>query len=202
MRTKLLLFAISLMLPLLVSAQQKETFKLDKSNLLIKGTSSLHDWEMQAKDVTCFTSTEFLNQELKSFESINFVCKSNSLKSEHSMMDDKAYDALKTKKHPNIVFKLDASSIKSNAGDKFNGVLKGTLTLSGVSKKIEVPVTGTVDNNNQFEANGSLSLNMSDYNIDAPTAMFGTITTGDKITIEYDFIFTKTSSQVLTENKN
>ncbi|MFC0875735.1 YceI family protein [Saccharicrinis sp. FJH2] len=200
MRTKHFLIGLSLMLPLIVSAQQKETFKLDKSNLLIKGTSSLHDWEMEAKDVTCFTATEFENNELKAFESINFVCKSNSLKSDHSMMDDKAHDALKAKKHPNIMFKLDASSIKNNSSDKFDGTLNGTLSLSGVSKKINVPVSGIMNSNNQFEAKGSLKLKMSDYNIDAPTAMFGTITTGDVITIEYDFIFTKTESQVLSEN--
>ncbi|MFB6317800.1 YceI family protein [Saccharicrinis sp. FJH54] len=200
MRTKLFLSALCFVLPLMVSAQQKETFKLDKSNLLVKGTSSLHDWEMEAKDVSCYTATEFENNELKTFESISFVCKSNSLKSEHSMMDDKAYDALKVKKHPEIIFKLDASSIKNNTDRDFDGLLKGTLTLSGVSKKIEVPVTGTLSSSNQFEAKGSLSLKMSDYDIDPPTAMFGTITTGDKITVEYDFIFTKTSSPVLSEN--
>lgn len=201
MKTQILLLIAIILLPQFSNAQEKELFTLNKSSLIVYGTSSLHDWDMKAQDVSCSTATEFQNNSLKSIESINFKCKSNSLLSEHSLMDSKAHDALKAKKFPEIIFKLDASEIVNSSTTDFNGFLMGTLTLAGVAKKIKVPVNGLLSSTNTFNAKGELSFRMSDFKIDPPTAMFGTITTGDEIKIVYDFVFTKEESQAITENK-
>lgn len=189
------------MLSPLIVAQQSVNFKLDESRLTVSGTSSLHDWEMVATDIFCSTLVSVDKNNVQNIESVIFKCKSTSLKSEHKLMDSKAYDAMNAKKHPEIIFNLSKSEIRQLNEANFKGYLKGSLNISGVSKLIMIPVTGKLDDKNELEAKGSIKLKMSDFKIEPPTAMFGTITTGNDISIVYDFKFSPTQSMALINLK-
>ncbi|MEP1791697.1 YceI family protein, partial [Reichenbachiella sp.] len=66
---------------------------------------------------------------------------------------------------------------------------KGELLIAGKSN--EIPVRLTINNTSKLSVSGSIKIKMTDYGITPPTAVFGTIKTGDDITIQFDFTLIK-----------
>jgi polyisoprenoid-binding protein YceI len=158
------------------------------STVQVHGTSTLHDW---TSDVTEFTGTFRRNggDGVESIESLEFVIKSESIKSGKSGMDRRTYSALDVKKHPTISYNLDNITKVGTNGDGWN-VLEsvGDLEIAGTQKPVTFKVEGKENADGTVEFRGSTSLLMSDFGIDPPTAMLGTVRAGDKITIEFHVI--------------
>jgi len=58
-------------------------------------------------------------------------------------------------------------------------------------KEVTFPVTATKVNENSFRFEGSYSLNMKEYDVDPPSAMLGTIRTGEEVEIVFDLLVNK-----------
>ncbi|MEQ9467447.1 MAG: YceI family protein [Ekhidna sp.] len=153
----------------------------DKSTMVITGTSSLHDWEMTVNefDVTA-TITDTQVQNLK------VTIKSKSMESGKSIMDDKAYDAVEADDYPEILFTAKSLQI---SGGKITG--KGNLTIAGESREIDLTAQILKNGSSEMQIQGSVPLKMTDFDIEPPTAMFGTLKTGDEVVINYDITITK-----------
>ena len=169
MKLRLLTPIFLILINFQLAAQESET-------IMIKGTSSLHDWE---SDVTEFVLTADLNLDRQQ-GTVNLVIPVTSIKSGKSIMDDKTYDALKFDKNPEIIF--NGNDITLN-GDKIS--VAGNLTIAGKTNPATIEGTFKKTANN-LNVTGIYSLKMTDFDIDPPTAMFGTLTTGDDITIEFN----------------
>jgi polyisoprenoid-binding protein YceI len=108
------------------------------------------------------------------------VLAAESLKSGKGAMDKNAYNSLKTDKHKQITFQVTSTKITGR-----NIICNGNLTIAGVTKAIEV--SAVYDNRNGgFGFKGSKKFKMSEYGVEPPTFMFGSIKTGDEITISFD----------------
>ena len=59
--------------------------------------------------------------------------------------------------------------------------------LVGKKKPMDFTAT-TKDVDGSVQVTGSVSMKMSEFGIEPPTAMFGTLTTGDEVTIEFNFL--------------
>lgn len=150
-----------------------------ESYVSISGTSTLHEWTMTSKDARYQAILELSeNGKLKSISSLTMTLKSESLKSGHAAMDKNAYSTLATTTYKNIVFELTSAQV---AGDKI--VCEGNLTVAGVTKKIDVTGEVRVLPDKTLLLSGSKKLKMTDFNVEPPTFMFGTVTTGDEITV-------------------
>jgi polyisoprenoid-binding protein YceI len=150
----------------------------------IKGTSSLHDWEEVANDYTCTISTAQQESSFK-FETLTFNVKAKSIKSDKDLMDKKTYEALKADKFPEITFKMTSPVELDLNQDTFKGTITGNLTMAGVTKTISVPVNGKKKTDNSFQISGSKKIKMTDYKMEPPTALMGSIKTGDEVTINF-----------------
>src|SRR5579871_5980046 len=101
------------------------------ADIKVLGTSNLHDWSMEDKDVACtakFTYGEgkpFMPDGLNGFA---FTFPVHNLKSGKSGMDSKAYDAMKAKSGGDIVFMASSSTVTPGSGAQFSVKSKGTLT--------------------------------------------------------------------------
>jgi len=191
MKKKISKFFLSLSIALLalgaVSGQSITLIK-GESSVTVSGTSSLHDWHEKAGDFTATVRLQPNEGTSSVIEQVTFVCKSASLTSENSIMTDKTHAALQTKKYPEIIF-LSKEPISITATDgEFSGVVKGELNLNGVRKNLSFPVKGTLKGD-RLSVSGSQALKMSDYNIKSPTAMLGTLKTGDEVTVHFDLKF-------------
>ncbi|MEQ8807891.1 MAG: YceI family protein, partial [Imperialibacter sp.] len=65
---------------------------------------------------------------------------------------------------------------------------KGNLTIAGKTNAVTLPVAGKRDANGKYSFEGSYKLNMKDYDMEPPTAMFGQIVTGEEVEISVNLI--------------
>lgn len=146
--------------------------KISSNNVrtVVSGTSTLHNWEM-----TSATGTFSGMVSGNSIQDVQYVMNVKTLKSGKGAMDSNAYKALKADKHPNITF--TASSV--NIG---KGTMTGKLTVTDVTKTINVPVNIT-KNGNSYTVWGTLTIKMTDYGVTPPSFMMNTVKTGNEITI-------------------
>ncbi|CAN0047466.1 unnamed protein product [Chrysoparadoxa australica] len=150
----------------------------EKSQVVILGTSSLHDWESTVESFSIKGSIEAAQ-----ITDLQASFKVESIKSGKSIMDSKAQDALNAEKYPNIVFKAPVLKITNG---KVTG--QGTLSIAGKSKPIQFVATSQQVSSGDMLVKGSTKIKMTDYDIEPPTAMFGTLTTGDEVTVNYEIL--------------
>ena len=157
-----------------------QTFNLIKaeSKMSVQGTSTLHDWESEVKDI----SLKLTNNN-RTIDNVELKLNVRSIKSGKSGMDDNTYKAMKADKFPHIT--LTASGMTYN-GTTITGT--GKLTIAGVSKTIPLTVKVEEWNAGSYHLIGTISMKMSDHGITPPTAMLGAIKTGDDIKIVFDLI--------------
>ena len=176
---------------LFVSKTHAQEFNLDNeaSQLIVYGTSNLHDWDVKAEKQS---GKIVLDQTDKlKISALKVVVIAESLKSGKGGMDKNTYKALNTDKHRTISFELkDVKSISESGNGSYNISSFGDLTISGVTKRIALDFTLELSSN-QAILKGKTSLKMTNYGVTPPKALLGTITTGDEITIEFNSILKK-----------
>jgi len=186
MKTKvqILMVVVNLLISSTLAAQISFRNIPSQSKVTVKGTSSLHDWEMTSSDMNVEMEMDQNGNELI-ISGLSFRGDATGLKSGHDLMNNKAYEALKSKQHPEIIFRQSGVKIESFQGNDFKGKVLGKLEIAGVTQNVEIPFSGTVKSDQQVSVSGSVKLRMSNYAMKAPTAMMGTIKTGDEVTLEY-----------------
>lgn len=172
-----------------------ETYELSYpgNEILISGTSNLHNWTMSVVESNCVAEFDIEGMQLRGIERIEFSCRTSDIESNNNLMDRKTYDAIKADKHPAIRFTLLANETLETEGNNFNGTLRGNLSVAGLTREITVPFSGIINNNNTILVKGSVDLKMTDFNIDPPTALLGTLKTGDLVTVSFSLNLSSTS---------
>lgn len=183
----------------MVDARAQEIYKLqsDNSKLIIEGTSSIHDWEMKADDFKAETWLKMDDNSISEISKVEFSTPVSGLKSGKNIMDNKAHDALKEKKFPEIKFALNKNNNVNISASKVS--LTGLLTMAGKSKEVKLTADLNVENQQKFLVSGSVPIKMSDFGIDPPTAMMGAMKTGDEVVVKFSLEFQK-SDQELSEH--
>lgn len=160
------------LVPAMVSAQSS-SYSLDESStMVIKGTSSIHDWEatVEQMNVNMQLAPGQLEQETLSspVESFSITVPVESIESGKGGMNRKIYGALKEDDHPQIMFELQSTELNGAdaTSESFTLQATGTLTVAGNSKEVTFPVNATRVDANSFRFEGSYSLNMKDYDVD------------------------------------
>lgn len=165
----------------------QETFALEeKPSLKISGTSSLHDWEMTSELATGKMEAQQTTAKLVKITGLTVSMPSESLKSGKKAMDKNTYKALKTDQNKNIKFDLKKAEKTSDGNWSFTG----SFTIAGVTKQVAIKVVETASAS-QFIFDGSYSFKLTDYKITPPTAVMGTIKTGDEVKISFKIKFKK-----------
>lgn len=165
----------------LIQAQKKYEFK--HHTILIKGTSNIHDWEMDVEDVNGFIEIKTENNEI-SISNISLIIPVKSMKSGKGKMDNNTYEALKEKKNPNITFSFfKTTSIQAIDASTYKAIVKGSLNIAGKTQDISIPL---VINTTKKQLTTNYTLKMTDYGVEPPKAVFGTIKTGDAVQLNFD----------------
>ena len=160
------------------------------SKFIVKGTSTLHDWEMVTESgmsghIEC---NEGQTNDL-CITAIKLSVDVKTLKSGKNLMDKKCYDALKEDKFPQIKYNFEkVSSLEKQSDGTFQTVLVGDVTIAGVTKKTTVNAKVQF-NGTSLKITGSKDMKMSDFNVKPPKALMGTIKTGNEITVEFNLNF-------------
>ncbi len=161
------------------------------ADIKVLGTSNLHNWSMEDKDVSCtakFTYTTAKSTMPTALETLTLSFPVHNLKSGKSGMDSKAYSALKAKDGGNIVFSSTSSTVTPAAAGQFNVKSNGNLTIAGVTKPVIMDAACQVTKDGTVNCTGTEKLKMSDYQIKPPTYMMGALKTGDGLTINFTLV--------------
>lgn len=186
MKTKRMSSYLNMILLLLIATgiQAQETFNLEpKATLAISGTSTLHDWEMISSTSTGKLVAVEKSGKLDKITSLVIDMPAESIKSGKKGMDKNAYKVLKTTEYKSVKFELKQATKTSTGWN-----LIGNFIIAGVAKEVTLPVKET-SAGGKFTLTGSYSFNLTDYKIDPPTAMMGTIKTGNAVKISFTVSF-------------
>lgn len=166
---------------LIIRAQSTYTVA-EGSRAWVEGTSTLKNWKAE---VQTFDGTLTLDEN-GAITKVMFSFDVKSMEGGRGPdMNAKIYKALKSDEFPAITFE----GIGATPDDVSLGVT-GTLSLAG--KKLETSVSGTVDLE-AMHISGQKELKLSDFEIEPPSAMFGTIVCHDELILMFDLNLTKQS---------
>ncbi len=170
-----------------VAQTSLETKKIDilpDSHLSIKGTTNINDFECE------FNTLRFKNETFKVYytengdilhfknsvlplENVNFDCGNRKINKDF-------HELLKSEEHPEILLKLK----KIDMSGEGNSIVTIGFTIAGVNKDYKFPVEITRDQ--QLCFNGKLNLNIKDFNLEAPSKIFGLIVLDEEIEINFN----------------
>ncbi|WP_281226751.1 YceI family protein [Flavobacterium aquiphilum] len=169
----------------ILSANAQKNYTLDaKTNFTVSGTSTLHDWSMKSESKSGTANLTVTGAKLTAITSIDITLPAETIKSEKTKMDKIAYETLKTDKNKNIKYVLKSA-------EKVNETtwnLTGTYTIAGVSKDFKTQVKTSVSNG-IVNMQGSNKITFKEFGMKSPTAMLGTIKTGEDLTIKFNINF-------------
>ncbi len=170
------------------------TYKINESkdmDMKLLGTSTLHNWTMDAKTFSGDADFNFKAGQLISVKALTFSLVVANLKGSEGGLNKNAYKALKTNEYKDIDYKLLSATISPVKDNKFLIKAHGNLTIAGVTKEIDMDVVCVVNADKTITCTGSEKLNMTDYAVKPPTFMLGAMKTGDAITLDFTLVYKK-----------
>ena len=174
--------------PIGSSAQAKAELIVPESKVFVRGTSSMHDWEVAFEKYEVEFFFRHSENGKISISNVKAVFAGASVTSNNTIMTGKTRDALMVREHPEIVFISDGAENVVRNGGEISGTLNGKLSLRGVSKLIDITFSGNI-NGDRILLSGSEEVIMTDFGIKPPTALLGTLKTGEKVTVELRLSF-------------
>jgi hypothetical protein len=99
------------------------------------------------------------------------------------------YDAMQASEHPAIHYEIVKTSIVALPdSSRSHYVIEaiGDLTIAGATRTVRLRLQGRRLENGQMHARGTLPIQMTDFNVEPPTAMLGLIRVRDEITVHFD----------------
>ncbi len=166
----------------------------------VSGTSTLHDWTVASRTIegSLTVSDAFLVDptlasapDLKAegpVPGLTVVIPATSLKSDSPKMDKVMHEALAAAAHPQIRFALTGASLASGA-DPASGAfrldVRGQLTVAGQTREVAFPVDVQRRPSGQLVVTGEVPLKMTTFGIKPPTALLGTVRSGDDIRVTF-----------------
>jgi len=183
-KIKLLALFISF-LGLTTAATAQKNYALDaKCTFTVLGTSTLHDWEMKSSTASGSAVIKVENSKITDIDAISITLLAESVKSEKTSMDKVAYKTLKTDTQKNIKYVLKAAE-KVN---ETTWTLTGIYTIAGVAKELKTTAKATYSNG-LINIQGTNKITFTQFGMKSPTAMLGTIKTGEDLTLNFNINF-------------
>ena len=176
----------------LSSATAQVKYRSQDLTVKVTGTSSLHDWEIESnKGKVEAVLVLGPNYKITGVSGLKFTVQSESLKSGHSSMDNNTYKALKTGQHESITFVLSSSTITQIDANTYLLKCVGNMTIAGTTRETDLVAQCKLSADGTFTCSGSKNIKMTDFNIKPPTAIMGTVKTGNDISIAYNLKIVK-----------
>ncbi|RYF89724.1 MAG: YceI family protein [Chitinophagaceae bacterium] len=190
---KKIAFLLSLILIVNVISYAQANYHAKTADVKLSGTSNIHDWDMVATAASSDAAIVVNGSgQVTAITSLNFVLPAVNLKSKHTQMDKNTYKALNTSKYPNISFSFTSGTVTPTGNNTYQINAVGRMSIAGTVKQTDLQATGKYNPaDKSFTVTGVKKMKMTDYKVDPPKALMGTIKTGDAISIAYTVKFTK-----------
>jgi len=165
-------------------AAARYTFTPD-SRVWVEGTSNVHDWDCAAGTLTATLDGTATDNALTAISALTVTVPVAGLDCDNGTMNGKLRDALGTAP---IRFTLANARVGSPNGTRFLVEADGRLTIHGQTRAQTVRATGTALGNDRYRFTGEVPVTMSQFGVDPPRALMGTLRTGDRVTVKFNVI--------------
>ena len=160
---------------LFYSAAFAQTAQISSSKITYYGSHFMHDWI----GVSSSVSSKIIYNKPSNTGSVSVSIRLDSFDSKLSSRDSNMLFYTEAIDYPVILFNSNKINIKADSI-----FIKGDLTFHGITRQVETVATMFTSENPEIA--GSLSINLSDYNVERPALLFVKIS--DEIRIDYSFI--------------
>jgi len=157
------------------------------SNISIYGTSNVHDWSEHCESQVGSITANMEEGKLSSIDNLNFTVNVKQIKSGKSTMDNYTYEALLEEDFPTITFSASDVSL-SQSGSTYNVKANGKMKIAGQTKAESVEATCTYDGTT-LKCSGKKQIDMTSYGVEPPNVMFGAMTVGKDVEVQYEIQF-------------
>ncbi|MCU0335834.1 MAG: YceI family protein [Chitinophagaceae bacterium] len=177
---------VALVLAVVTTAFTQTAYRSVSINIVIAGTSTLHDWEMKSSSgsVQASFATDAAGKPT-ALAGLTFSMTATSLKSGKESMDNNAYKALSTKTADLIRFSATSGTVTPAGGTNYTVRCNGVMTIAGRAMNTDLTATITVGADGSYSVSGVKAIKMTQYGVKPPTFMMGAIKTGDDLTINF-----------------
>jgi polyisoprenoid-binding protein YceI len=163
-------------------AMERLTFQ-SGSRVTVSGTSTVHDWECSATQVTGSLDGATTEAALTGITALTVTIPVNALDCRNGTMNGKLREALGASA---LRFTLGTARVGTVNGGRFGVDTNGQLTIHGTTRAQRIQAQGQPLANGRFRFTGSFPVTMSQFGVAPPTAMMGTLRTGDRVTVSFD----------------
>lgn len=177
------------------------TIQSTPNEMNVEGGSTLHDWSCPIESVS--GSLEIDPAETEDGAPISGVSGAqvqvpvDAIQCDKDTMNEKLREALQMNSYPEVYFSLEDAQVTAlpDSGAAWFAVdATGELILAGERRQIELPVQGKRLDDGTLRLTGSHTIRLSDYDIDRPSAMLGTVKTSKEVTVNFDVTATPDSN--------
>jgi polyisoprenoid-binding protein YceI len=172
------------------------TIEPTSTEMYVEGGSTIHDWSCPVKGLsgslrvdTAQTVNASPASPLSGVLSTQVSVPVNSIQCDKETMNEKLREALQMNAYPEVYFSLEdaqVSPLPDSGAHWFAVDATGELILAGERRQIDLPVQGRRHDDGTLRLTGSHTIRLSDYDIDRPSALMGTITVSKEVTVHFD----------------
>ena len=172
----------------------------EQTKVFLEGTSNVRDWDATSTKIdgvvefesngtwseAAFDPDSLVENGLRATVRIP----ADSLISDSRRLTSNMHDYLEVKAHRYIEFELKSVALNGRVDPdarSFTTDAEGLLTVTGNQREIAFPVEWAREGN-LLILSGKAELKMSDFGIDPPTMMFGTLRAADEVTVEFQWV--------------
>lgn len=160
------------------------------SRLWFEGTSTVRDWNCQAAQIDALIDAEAGapaavlggRKAVRTVQLTIPVAKLNC--NDNRTMNGHMWKALESERFAAIQFALASYELVQSPT---RGTLTGTLTLHGVARPVTIPVEFAAAEG-ALKVTGSYALNMTEWGVEPPKLMFGTMKVGETVTVRFELL--------------
>ncbi len=162
-----------------------------ESKLWFDGKSTVRDWSCKATQIDAVIDAEAgaaanVLKAQKAVRTVTLTFPTAKLDCDNGTMNGHMMRALNGTTQPNIVFTLTGYDLA--AGAPVKGTLAGTLLINGVSKPVSIPVAYAAAAGGALRVTGKYDLTMTEWNVQPPKLMMGTLKVNPVITVNFDLL--------------
>lgn len=180
-----------------------------ESKLWIEGSSTLHDIHCEAEEIIAYANIQQLHVDDLDDEEKPAVSNDKGnvtidipvydFDCGRRRMNKDFYEALKAEDYSSISFEYHSARLITNIEPDchpFQLEVRGNLSVAGYGQELDILVNIEPCEENRFRLTGSKVINMRDFGIDPPSALFGLIRADD----ELEVFFSLTAEQTPPDN--
>lgn len=176
------------------------TINNGQSSMSIQGGSNVRSWDANVTEINAQITADI--DALLALDSENngvlrlseFRIPVKKINSNNNTLTRNIHKYLKESDHPEIFFTLDEATVKPSSNgnsNEFEVITKGVINAAGTDKEVLFTINGTIKDDGSIILAGVSEMTFSDFNLDRPSAMLGTVRANDEIEIHFSLVLAK-----------